>query len=182
MKLKTTGTKNSVAMVARHKSADHRAAQRRILFAAFTEAEAHRQHADDHGQRGHQDRADAARAGFQRGGHRVHAAVQIVAGETDTTSTELAVATPRLMIAPINAGTLNVVWQQKQRPDDARQRAGQRGDDDERIEPALEIHHEQQINQHDGHRPGRRPGRDNWNAWFPPGRARQCCCRAANPF
>ncbi len=31
-----------------------------------------------------------------------------------------------------------------------RQRRGQGGDDDERIEPRLEIHHDQQINQHDG--------------------------------
>ena len=68
-----------------------------------------------------------------------------------TTSTELAVATPRLMIAPISAGTLTVVSVRCKRPDHAGQRAGQRGDDDERIEPALEIDDQQQVDQHDGH-------------------------------
>src|ERR687888_2127681 len=39
----------------RHReSADHGAAQRRVLLAALAEPERHRQHADDHGQRGHQ--------------------------------------------------------------------------------------------------------------------------------
>ncbi len=37
---------------------------------------------------------------------------------------------------------------QKQPPHDAGQRGGQRGDDDERVEPALEIDHQQEINQH----------------------------------
>src|SRR5262245_39078866 len=35
-------------------AADHRAAERRILLAAFAERERHRQHADDHCERGHQ--------------------------------------------------------------------------------------------------------------------------------
>ena len=38
--------------------ADNRAAERRVLLAAFTEADGHRQHADDHGQSGHQHRAE----------------------------------------------------------------------------------------------------------------------------
>ena len=38
----------------------------------------------------------------------------------------------------------------EQHPDDARQRAGQRRDDDEGIEPALEVHHDQSVDQDDG--------------------------------
>ena len=36
----------------------------------------------------------------------------------------------------------------KQHPDNAGQRGGQGGDDDERIQPGLEIHHDQQIDHH----------------------------------
>ena len=41
-------------------AADHGAAERRVLLAAFAQAERHRDHADDHRQRGHQHRAEAA--------------------------------------------------------------------------------------------------------------------------
>ena len=51
--------------------ADHRAAERGILFAAFAKPEGHRQHANDHGQRRHQHRAQAAGPGFQRRCERV---------------------------------------------------------------------------------------------------------------
>ncbi len=40
---------------------------------------------------------------------------------------------------------------QKQSPDDACQRASQRGENDERIQPALKIYHEQQIDQRHRH-------------------------------
>ncbi len=66
-----------------------------------------------------------------------------------------AVATPMHMIAPMSAGTLIVVWVKQQREDDAGQRRGQRGDDDERIEPRLEIDHDQQVKQQDGEGRGR---------------------------
>lgn len=39
---------------------------------------------------------------------------------------------------------------QEQRPGDARQGAGQGGDDDEGIEPGLEVHDDQEIDQNDG--------------------------------
>src|SRR6202171_5835012 len=37
---------------------DHRASERRVLFAALAEAERHRRHADDHRQRRHQHRTE----------------------------------------------------------------------------------------------------------------------------
>src|SRR5919109_4302131 len=53
----------------RHREAtDDRAPQRRILLAALPEAQRHRQHADDHRERGHQDRAQSRGAGSERGG------------------------------------------------------------------------------------------------------------------
>src|SRR5207302_7061158 len=40
-------------------AADHGPSQRRVLLAAFAEPERHRRHADDHGKRRHQHRAEA---------------------------------------------------------------------------------------------------------------------------
>ena len=65
------------------------------------------------------------------------------------TSTLLAVATPMHMIAPVRAGTDSVVLRDEQHPDDARQARRQRRNDDERIGPGLEIDDNQQIDQHD---------------------------------
>ena len=61
-----------------------------------------------------------------------------------------AVATPMHMIAPISEGTLKRGLRDEQHPDDAGQRAGQRHQDDERIEPGLEVHRHQEIDQHHG--------------------------------
>ena len=44
--------------------ADNRAAKWRILLAGFTEAKRHRNHADDHGERGHQHRPQANAPGI----------------------------------------------------------------------------------------------------------------------
>ncbi len=44
---------------------------------------------------------------------------------------------------------------QEQQPNHARQRARQSGDDDEGIDPGLEIDHQQQVDQHDAQRPAR---------------------------
>ncbi len=60
---KTAGTKVRVATVANSKPADDRAAQRRILLAAFAHAQRHRNHADDHRERRHDYRAEAGEAG-----------------------------------------------------------------------------------------------------------------------
>jgi hypothetical protein len=53
------------------------------------------------------------------------------------------------MIAPVNAGTDSVREGGEQHPEDAGQRGGQGGDDHERVGPGLEVHHDQQVDQHD---------------------------------
>ena len=61
-----------------------------------------------------------------------------------------AVATPMHMIAPVSAGTESVVPVANSiqtMPASARR---QRHDDDERIEPRLEVDDDQQVDQHDG--------------------------------
>ncbi len=65
-----------------------------------------------------------------------------------TSRMEFAVATPIDIIAPIKRGHIERRLRQEQRPNDARERSGQRGDDDERILPALEVDDHQQIHQH----------------------------------
>src|SRR5258707_14522549 len=52
-------------------SADHGASERRVLFAALAKPERHRRHADDHRERGHQNRTEAHEAGFDGGRDRV---------------------------------------------------------------------------------------------------------------
>ena len=91
-----------------HQATDHRAAQGGVLLTSFTQSQRHREHADDHGQRRHEHRAQAADAGFPGRSQRVAALLEIAAKKL-TTRTEFAVATPKLMIAPIKAGTLKVV-------------------------------------------------------------------------
>src|SRR5882762_10144971 len=54
-----------------NEAADHRAAERRVLFAALAQSQRHRQHADDHRQRGHQHRAETHHTCLQRRGSRV---------------------------------------------------------------------------------------------------------------
>src|SRR5579864_1138503 len=60
-------------------SADHRAAERRILLATFSHANGHGHHADNHGQGGHDDRAHAYKAGLQRGFPGVFAFIHLFA-------------------------------------------------------------------------------------------------------
>src|SRR6202051_4119159 len=60
-------------------AADHGAAERRILLAAFAQAERHRQHADHHRQRRHHHRAQAHESGLERGLRRIAALVELFA-------------------------------------------------------------------------------------------------------
>ena len=62
-------------------AADHGAAERRVLFAAFAEPERHRRHADDHGERRHQHRTEADEAGFERRRDRVAAFARAARGQ-----------------------------------------------------------------------------------------------------
>ena len=54
------------------------------------------------------------------------------------------------MIVPVSEGTLSVVCVSNRIQTIPGQGAGQRGNDDEGIEPGLEIHDDQQIDQDDG--------------------------------
>src|SRR5579883_3583953 len=64
-------------------SADHGAAERGVLLAAFAEAQRHRRHADDHGQRSHQHRPETDKAGLDRSLDRIAERLVALAGEGD---------------------------------------------------------------------------------------------------
>src|SRR5687768_14719998 len=49
-------------------STDHGTTQRRVLLTAIAEAQRHRRHADDHGQRRHQHGAETHETSIDRGG------------------------------------------------------------------------------------------------------------------
>src|SRR6185437_6322400 len=67
----------------KYQAANNSAPERRVLLAAFAEAERHRRHADDHGERGHQHRAEADEAGLDRGFDRIAELGQPLAGKAD---------------------------------------------------------------------------------------------------
>ena len=59
----------------------HRATERRVLFAAVAKTESHRDHADDHRRRGHNDRTQTTRPGFPCGLNRILSFLEVIAGE-----------------------------------------------------------------------------------------------------
>ena len=99
----------------RGEAADDGAAERGVLLAAFAEAEGHGDHADDHGERGHDDGAEAGGAGFDGGARRRRRVAARRSLAKETTRMLLAVATPMHMMAPISAGTESVVWVRKRK-------------------------------------------------------------------
>ena len=61
----------------------------------------------------------------------------------------LAVATPMHMMAPVSAGTDSVVWVTNSIQTMPARAAGKRHHDHERVQPGLEVHDDQQVDQHD---------------------------------
>ena len=116
--------------------ADDDAAERRILLAALPETERHRQHAEDHRHRGHEHRTQAHDPGVERGARARPCPPCRWSFAKVTSRMELLVATPMHMIAPISAGTEMFVCVSHSIHSDAGDRARQRHQDDQRIEPA----------------------------------------------
>jgi hypothetical protein len=129
-------------------SADDGAAEGRVLLAALVKREHHRQHADDHGERGHEDRTKPSVARLQRRCRRVQFPQQTFAGETDEQNAVCSCDAHAHDPAG-ESGNRQRRPGREQHPDDAGERAGQRGDDDEGVEPRLEIDDDDQIDEHD---------------------------------
>ncbi|KAG1197927.1 hypothetical protein G6F35_012709 [Rhizopus arrhizus] len=125
-------------------AADHRAAQRCILFSG----QCSRQHAQDHRQRGHADRAKAGKPPFQCGLDRVAVLGQALAAETDHQD-RIGRGHAHAQDGPGQRRHRQRGVGQEQHPDHACQARRQRGDDHERIGPGLEVDDDQQVDQHD---------------------------------
>ena len=113
------------------------------------EPERHRQHADDHRQRRHDHGAQAGHSGGQRRVVGVGAFLALIVGEGDHQNA----VRGRHADAHDRAHERRDVDRRlgdEQHPDDARQGARQRHEDDERIEPGLEVDDHQQVDEDDG--------------------------------
>src|SRR5882672_10815281 len=91
-----------------NETANHGTAERCILLAAITQAQGKRHHADDHCQRGHQNRPQTCEAGISAA-VKASSPARMRSRAKLITSTLLAVATPMHMIEPVKTGTLTVV-------------------------------------------------------------------------
>src|ERR1035438_1388859 len=132
-----------------HQSADHGAAQRRIFLAAIAQAKRHRNHADDHRKRRHQHRPEAGKSGFHGGQRGVTVMRKAFFGERNHQNA----VGGRHPYAHDGAGQSRNAQRSmsdKQKKDNAAKRGWERRDDDEWIEPRLEVHHDQHVHQNDG--------------------------------
>jgi hypothetical protein len=123
--------------------------ERRVLLATLAQAQSHRHHADDHGERRHQHRAEAGEAGLEcrRQGidalfahaiaREAHHQDAVGGGDADghDGAGERRNTDRRL--------------RQEEHPDDAGQGRRQRRDDDESVDPGLEVDDDQQVDQQD---------------------------------
>ena len=132
-----------------HQPADHGPAQRRILLAALTQAQRHRQHADDHRQRRHQHRPKAHKTGIQRSRHAVAQLLQPLARKADHQHA-VGRGHPHAHDRAGQRRHRQCGVRRKQDPDDAGQRRRQCRDDHKRVAPRLKVHHDQKVDQHDG--------------------------------
>ena len=130
-------------------AADDRAAEWCVLLAALAERKCHWHHADDHGQRRHQHRPKARKSGLERRGRGVKAICQPFASEAHQQYT-VGGGDAHAHDGTGQRGHRKRRSRHKQHPNDAGERAGQRRDDDEWVEPGLEIDDNHQIDEHDG--------------------------------
>src|SRR5579864_1554885 len=157
---------------------DHRPSQGGVLLAAFAEAQRHRHHSDNHSQCGHQHRTDARVAGRYRCLNGWHAFIHLFACEADHQN-RVRRGHSHAHDRTCKRWHIQCCARQQQEPADSSQRPRQGCDDDEWIQPRLEVDHDQQIHQYDrSHQPNaqpnkRRPHGSNLSANDNVGAARQ---------
>ena len=122
-------------------TADDRPSERRILLAPFAQSKGHGNHADDHGQGGHEHGAKARETGLDGRLQRVAMLRKLLFGERHDQNA----------IGGGDAHTHDCTHQrrhtergmsEKQEDHDAGQRGGQSRNDDKRIEPGLKIYND----------------------------------------
>src|ERR1700739_136503 len=128
----------------KEQTADNGATQGGILLAAFAKADGHGHHADDHGESGHDDGADADKAGLERGIARVLAFSHLLASKRYHQNAVGGGHAHAHDSAGKRRHVQGGVGNQKY-PANTSKSAGQGGDDDERIEPGLKVDDDEQI-------------------------------------
>ena len=136
------GHKDKCGYSCASQAADDGTAERSILLTAIASAECHWHHADNHCESGHDDGTEARRAGFEGGADRVAVLFKAALGERDDEDA----------VRRGNAHTHDGSHQRRHAEASAREeeedydsgeRGGKRGDDDEGVDPALEVNDDQ---------------------------------------
>src|SRR5208283_2432363 len=130
-------------------AADDRAAQGRVLLAAFAKADGHGHHADDHRECGHNHGTHTDEARLQSCVSSAPALVQLFAREGNHQDAVRGSHTHTHDSAGQRRNAQGCVGEQEH-PTDPRQRARQSRDDDKRIKPGLEIDDDEWIGKNDG--------------------------------
>src|ERR1700733_9064390 len=126
--------------------ANNGTAERSVLLPTFTQAHCNRNKTDNHGQRGHQDGPKTRKAGFQSGTRRVALGLQMLLGEADHQDA-VGRGHSDAHDGPHQRGDAQGGARDKQKDHYSRHGGGERGDDDERVQPGLEIDHDQEVDQ-----------------------------------
>src|SRR6266481_4208215 len=128
------GNENQRGHRGEEEAANYGAAQGGVLFASIAEAEGHGNHADDHGESGHEDGAEAGEAGFGGGSDWVSVVQEAFLGEGDDEDAIGGAHAHAHDRAHESRDAERGVGEEK-KDDDAGEGGGERSDDDEGIEP-----------------------------------------------
>ena len=120
------------------------------MFAAIAETERHRHHTDDHRRGRHEHGTQAPGTRLPRGTDGIAAFREILPGEGDDEH-GIRGGHAKAHDRAHHRRNAERGRGEMQPPSGSGKRAGERGEDDEGIEPALEIDHEQQVDERDGH-------------------------------
>ena len=130
-------------------AADDGPAQRGVLLAAFAQAQGHGQHADDHRQGGHDDGAQARQAGGKGGPPGIGARDPLIVGEGDHQD-GIGGGHADAHDGAHEGGHADGGVGDPEHPEDAGQCAGKGHENDERVEPGLEVDDHDEIDEDDG--------------------------------
>src|SRR5713226_2061351 len=129
-------------------SANNRAAEGRILFTSLAESEGHGHHADDHRESGHHHGPEPSRAGLEGRAEGI-----LGLGETLVRKRDDQNAVGRghadAHDRAHQRGHVQGCARQEKHPANSRKSTRQSGDDDESLRPRLEIHNDEQVDEHD---------------------------------
>jgi hypothetical protein len=141
-------------------AADDGAPQRRILLGTFAHSKRHWAHADNHGKSRHDDGPKACKARLNSGLQRITVNDELLLGERHHKNA----------VGRCHAHAHNGAHQRgntergtcHEQEDNDPGQCGRKGrDDNERVQPRLEVNHDQQVNQDDGERdPGEQSSKD----------------------